>query len=159
MEYCCLPRLAEVAVDIFIALCRGLCPVCVQSHCMCTISGRFFWVVVVIRRVCIFPMGETGHVGIVRRAISSVSTHTHIHLFFYLSSYIATPFCSQSVGVFTSINLQLFIFRSFGSESLWVYIVLLIINGMLINGPYGMITTAVSSDLVSAFTHAHVAIN
>ena len=36
--------------------------------------------------------------------------------------------------------------------SLVVFVVLLVINGALINGPYGMITTAVSSDLVGNIT-------
>ena len=49
---------------------------------------------------------------------------------------------------------QLFCLRSYGTEELAVYIILLIVCGIFINGPYGMITTAVSSDLVSGqLTH------
>ena len=48
--------------------------------------------------------------------------------------------------------LQLFFLRVFGTEDLAVYIILLIVCGIFINGPYGMITTAVSSDLVSWIT-------
>ena len=47
--------------------------------------------------------------------------------------------------------LQLFVLR-FVETSLGVFILLLVINGLLINGPYGMITTAVSSDLVGYAT-------
>ena len=48
----------------------------------------------------------------------------------------------------TIFSLQLFCLRSYGTEDLAVYIILLIVCGIFINGPYGMITTAVSSDLV-----------
>ena len=44
--------------------------------------------------------------------------------------------------------LQLFILRAFGGGSLGLYVVLLIVTGVLVNGPYAIITTAVSSDLV-----------
>ena len=44
---------------------------------------------------------------------------------------------------------QLFVLRAVGGESIGAYVVLLIVTGILINGPYGIITTAVSSDLVN----------
>ncbi|KAF5281308.1 hypothetical protein FQR65_LT14769 [Abscondita terminalis] len=45
------------------------------------------------------------------------------------------------------IILQLFIYQQFGSISLGVNILLLVIVGILVNGPYALITTAVSADL------------
>ncbi|KAG0559950.1 hypothetical protein KC19_10G141300 [Ceratodon purpureus] len=41
----------------------------------------------------------------------------------------------------------LFFYRTYGSVSLTVNIILMVIAGMLINGPYALITTAVSADL------------
>lgn len=41
----------------------------------------------------------------------------------------------------------LFLYRSFGSISLTVNIILMFITGMFVNGPYALITTAVSADL------------
>ena len=40
-------------------------------------------------------------------------------------------------------------FRQYGATTLWAQILLLIMCGLLVNGPYSIITTAVSSDLVS----------
>lgn len=42
---------------------------------------------------------------------------------------------------------QLFIYDSIGNTSLGVNIVLLLIGGLLVNGPYALITTAVSAEL------------
>ncbi|CAM6103099.1 unnamed protein product [Calypogeia fissa] len=41
----------------------------------------------------------------------------------------------------------LFLYRTYGSVSLTVNIVLMMVAGMLVNGPYALITTAVSADL------------
>lgn len=41
----------------------------------------------------------------------------------------------------------LFLYRSYGSISLTVNIILMFITGMFVNGPYALITTAVSADL------------
>lgn len=41
----------------------------------------------------------------------------------------------------------LFLYRSYGSTSLTVNIILMFITGMFVNGPYALITTAVSADL------------
>lgn len=41
----------------------------------------------------------------------------------------------------------LFLYRTYGSVSLTLNIALMVIAGMLINGPYALITTAVSADL------------
>lgn len=41
----------------------------------------------------------------------------------------------------------LFFYRSFGNISLTLNIVLMFITGMFVNGPYALITTAVSADL------------
>ena len=43
--------------------------------------------------------------------------------------------------------LALFFYRSYGSVSLPVNVVLMFITGMFVNGPYALITTAVSADL------------
>ena len=39
--------------------------------------------------------------------------------------------------------------EAFANNSIGFFIAMLIISGMFVNGPYSMITTAVSSDLVS----------
>lgn len=41
----------------------------------------------------------------------------------------------------------LFLYRSYGHISLYLNIVLMFITGMFVNGPYALITTAVSADL------------
>lgn len=41
----------------------------------------------------------------------------------------------------------MFVYESYGSESLTMNIVLLLIAGCLVNGPYALITTAVSAEL------------
>ncbi|KAI5062433.1 hypothetical protein GOP47_0022972 [Adiantum capillus-veneris] len=41
----------------------------------------------------------------------------------------------------------LLIYNTFGSLSLWLNLVLMFVVGMLVNGPYALITTAVSADL------------
>lgn len=41
----------------------------------------------------------------------------------------------------------LFFYRSYGHVSLTINIVLMVITGMFVNGPYALITTAVSADL------------
>ncbi|KAL5728271.1 hypothetical protein ACHQM5_001378 [Ranunculus cassubicifolius] len=41
----------------------------------------------------------------------------------------------------------LYFYRTYGHISLWVNIILMFITGMLVNGPYALITTAVSADL------------
>lgn len=41
----------------------------------------------------------------------------------------------------------LFFFRSYGHESMTLSIILMLITGMFVNGPYALITTAVSADL------------
>lgn len=41
----------------------------------------------------------------------------------------------------------LFLYRTYGSVSLTLNIILMVVAGMLINGPYALITTAVSADL------------
>jgi OPA family glycerol-3-phosphate transporter-like MFS transporter 1/2 len=43
--------------------------------------------------------------------------------------------------------LQLFIYDYIGSMNLWVNVLLLILAGLLVNGPYALITTAVSAEL------------
>jgi OPA family glycerol-3-phosphate transporter-like MFS transporter 1/2 len=42
---------------------------------------------------------------------------------------------------------SLFLYRTYGSVNLTLNIVLMVVAGMLINGPYALITTAVSADL------------
>lgn len=42
---------------------------------------------------------------------------------------------------------QLFMYDSIGNTSLGVNIILLLIGGLLVNGPYALITTAVSAEL------------
>lgn len=39
------------------------------------------------------------------------------------------------------------IYQNYGAESIWASIILLIIVGILVNGPYALITTAVSTEL------------
>lgn len=39
------------------------------------------------------------------------------------------------------------VYQNYGSESLWASIILLIVVGILVNGPYALITTAVSTEL------------
>lgn len=39
------------------------------------------------------------------------------------------------------------VYQTYGTESLWMNIILLIIVGILVNGPYALITTAVSTEL------------
>ena len=46
-----------------------------------------------------------------------------------------------------SYYFQMYIFNVYGAVSLTVYIVLLLITGAFVNGPYALITTAVSADL------------
>eukprot|EP00250_Pteridium_aquilinum_P017292 c23552_g1_i1 orf=375-2036(-) len=41
----------------------------------------------------------------------------------------------------------LLLYRVYGSESLWLNLVLLFLAGVVVNGPYALITTAVSADL------------
>lgn len=41
----------------------------------------------------------------------------------------------------------IYFYRIYGSASLYWNIVLMLVNGMLVNGPYALITTAVSADL------------
>jgi len=41
----------------------------------------------------------------------------------------------------------MFIYQDYGSENLWTNILLLILVGILVNGPYALITTAVSTEL------------
>lgn len=41
----------------------------------------------------------------------------------------------------------LFLYRSYGHVSMTVNIILMVITGMFVNGPYALITTAVSTDL------------
>lgn len=43
--------------------------------------------------------------------------------------------------------LQLFIYDYIGSTSLGINVVLLLIAGLLVNGPYALITTAISAEL------------
>lgn len=42
---------------------------------------------------------------------------------------------------------QLFVYNLFGAETLLVNILLLVCAGILVNGPYALITTAVSAEL------------
>lgn len=39
------------------------------------------------------------------------------------------------------------VYESYGTESLWINIILLVLVGILVNGPYALITTAVSTEL------------
>lgn len=51
-------------------------------------------------------------------------------------------------AAFTYASLPaLLLYRVYGSESLWLNLVLLFLAGIAINGPYALITTAVSADL------------
>ena len=45
------------------------------------------------------------------------------------------------------ICLQLFIYDNMGSASLTMNVILLLVVGLLVNGPYALITTAVSAEL------------
>ena len=46
---------------------------------------------------------------------------------------------------------QLFIYRFYGNASLGSNIGLLFLNGVAVNAPYALITTAISADLVCAY--------
>ena len=46
--------------------------------------------------------------------------------------------------------LQLFLYREVGSTSNSANVALLLVSGFMVNGPYALITTAVSAELVSA---------
>lgn len=51
-------------------------------------------------------------------------------------------------AAFTYTSLPaLLLYRVYGSESLWLNLILLFLAGMVVNGPYALITTAVSADL------------
>ena len=55
----------------------------------------------------------------------------------------------RHVGLCVAIDsMQLFVYRSHGADSFAGSVVLLLVNGMMINGPYALITTAISADLV-----------
>jgi OPA family glycerol-3-phosphate transporter-like MFS transporter 1/2 len=39
------------------------------------------------------------------------------------------------------------VYESYGNDNLWTNIILLMLVGILVNGPYALITTAVSTEL------------
>jgi OPA family glycerol-3-phosphate transporter-like MFS transporter 1/2 len=50
-------------------------------------------------------------------------------------------------GMLTAAVPMLLVYENFGGENIWLNVVLLILVGLLVNGPYTLITTAVSTDL------------
>lgn len=64
----------------------------------------------------------------------------------YLSDKMRARATTAASFMYLSIPMLL-IYYSFGSVSIWLNLVLMFILGMLVNGPYALITTAVSADL------------
>ena len=42
---------------------------------------------------------------------------------------------------------QLFLYRFYGDATLTANVALLVVNGVIVNGPYSLMTTAISADL------------
>ncbi|TVU28917.1 hypothetical protein EJB05_20455 [Eragrostis curvula] len=64
----------------------------------------------------------------------------------HLSDRMDARALTAATFIFTSIP-ALFFYRMYGSVSIYWNVILMFINGMFVNGPYALITTAVSADL------------
>jgi OPA family glycerol-3-phosphate transporter-like MFS transporter 1/2 len=61
---------------------------------------------------------------------------------FVVTNFIAFLCCRYNFSLF-----QMFIYEDYGADGFATNVVLLIVVGFLVNGPYALITTAVSADL------------
>lgn len=66
----------------------------------------------------------------------------------YSTALIYRAFGHDSVAVSISMQYRIILFIYFFFFTLWLILVLIIFCGLFINGPYALITTAVSNDLV-----------
>ena len=67
-----------------------------------------------------------------------------------LAGYISDRYNARSMTAAAFVYLSipvLYMYREFGSRSMFTNLILMAFSGMLVNGPYALITTAVSADL------------
>lgn len=67
-----------------------------------------------------------------------------------LAGYVSDRLRARAITAATFMYFSipaLFAYHALGSSSLWLNLVLMFVAGMFVNGPYALITTAVSADL------------